>query len=132
MVFRFMESRESSDILLVSGCPGYDNDQEQDAVTIPIKSRILSVVEGYTKENGVTVVNFNKSKQIVCEICSLTLKSMKGLESHKKAKHSDDGTCFYCSECGISKDTKKQLQNHQRRHKTVICPPCNNVLSLWD
>ena len=39
MVFRFMESRESSDNLLVSGCPGYDNDQEQDAVTIPIKSR---------------------------------------------------------------------------------------------
>ena len=37
-------------------------------------------------------------KQVVCEICSLTLKLMKGLESHKKAKHSDDGTCFYCSE----------------------------------
>ena len=100
MVFRFMESRESSDNLLVSGCPGYDNDQEQDAVTIPIKSRIPSVVEGYTKENGVTVVNFNKSKQIVCEICSLTLKSMKCLEKHKKARHSDDDTCFYCSECG--------------------------------
>ena len=98
MVFRFMESRESSDNLLVSGCPGYDNDQEQDAVTIPIKSRIPSVVEGYTKENGVTVVNFNKSKQIVCEICSLTLKLMKCLEKHKKARHSDDDTCFYCSE----------------------------------
>ena len=92
MVFRFMESRESSDNLLVSGCPGYDNDQEQDAVTIPIKNRIPTVVEGYTKENGVTVVNFNKSKQIVCEICSLTLKSMKGLTIHKKAKHSDVGT----------------------------------------
>ena len=50
------------------------------------------LVEGYTKENGVTVVNFNKSKQIVCEICSLTLKSMKGLKIHKKAKHSDVGT----------------------------------------
>ena len=86
MVFRFMESRESSDNLLVSGCPGYDNDQEQDAVTIPIKSRIPSVVEGYTKENGVTVANFNKSKQIVA------LKSMKGLKIHKKAKHSDVGT----------------------------------------
>ena len=43
MVFRFMESRESSDNLLVSGCPEYDNDQEQDAVTILIKSRIPSV-----------------------------------------------------------------------------------------
>ena len=98
LVFRFMESRDSSDTLLVSGCPGYDNDQEQDAITIPIKGRTPSVSEGYTKENGVTVVNFNKSKQIVCEICSLTLKLMKCLEKHKKARHSDDDTCFYCSE----------------------------------
>ena len=106
-----MESGDSSDTLLVSGGPGYDNDQEQDAITIPITSRTLSVIEGYTKENGVTVINFDKSKkQVVCEICSLTLKSMKGLESHKKAKHSDDGTGFYCSECGIMKDTKRQLQ----------------------
>ena len=44
-------------------------------------------------------------KHVVCEICSLTLKSMKGLENHKKAKHNDDGTCFFCSECGISKDS---------------------------
>ena len=82
----------------------------QDAITIPIKGRTRSVSEGYTKENGVTVINFDKSKEVVCEICSLTLKSMKGLESHKKAKHSDDGTGFYCSECGIMKDTKRQLQ----------------------
>ena len=75
-----MESRDSSDTLLVSGCPSYDNDQEQDAITIPIKGRTPSVSEGYTKENGVTVINFDKSKEVVCEICSLTLKSMKGLE----------------------------------------------------
>ena len=93
-----MKSGDISDNLLVNGGPAYDKDQEQDATTIPITSMTPSVIEGYTKENGVTVVNFNKSKQIVCEICSLTLKSMKGLESHKKAKHSDDGTCFYCSE----------------------------------
>ena len=93
-----MESGDSSDNLLVCCGPGYDNDQEQDAITIPITSRTPSVIEGYTKENGVTVINFDKSKQVVCEICSQTLKSMKGLESHKKAKHSDDGTCFYCSE----------------------------------
>ena len=93
-----MKSGDSSDNLLVCCGPGYDNDQEQDAITIPITSRTPSVIEGYTKENGVTVINFDKSKQVVCEKCSLTLKSMKGLESHKKAKHSDDGTCFYCSE----------------------------------
>ena len=76
------------------------------------------------------LINYDKSKHVVCEICSLTLKSMKGLENHKKAKHNDDGTCFFCSECGISKDSRKQLENHQRRHKTAICPHCSkdNIL----
>ena len=84
MVFRFMESRESSDNLLVSGCPGYDNNQEQDVIIIPILNRTPSAAERYTTENGVTVVNFDKSKHVVCEICSLTLTSMKYLERHKK------------------------------------------------
>ena len=95
-----MESVDSSDKLLVSGSSGYDNDQEQDAIIIPITSRTPSGEEGYTKENEITVINFDKSKQVVCEICSLTLKLMKCLEKHKKARHSDDDTCFYCSECG--------------------------------
>ena len=51
--------------------------------------RTPSGQEGYTKENEITVLNFDKSKQVVCEIC---------LEKHKKARHSDDDTCFYCSE----------------------------------
>ena len=105
------ESEDSSDNQLGCGGPGYDNDQEQDVIIIPIKNRTPSAAEGYTTENGVTVINFDKSKHVVCEICSLTLKSMKGLENHKKAKHNDDGTCFFCSECGISKDSRKQLEN---------------------
>ena len=64
MVFRFMESRESSDNLLVSGCPGYDNNQEQDVIIIPILNRTPSAAERYTTENGVTVVNFDKSKML--------------------------------------------------------------------
>ena len=58
LVFRFMESRDSSDNLLVCCGPGNDNDQEQDAITIAITSMTPSVIEGYTKENGVTVINF--------------------------------------------------------------------------
>ena len=34
--------------------------------------RTPSGEEGYTKENEITVLNFVKSKQVVCEICSLT------------------------------------------------------------
>ena len=60
-VLRLMESVDSSDKLLVSGSSGYDNDQEQDAITIPITSRTPSGEEGYTKENEITVINFDKS-----------------------------------------------------------------------
>ena len=84
-----MESVDSSNKLLVSGSSGYVNNQEQDAIIKTITSRAPSGEEGYTKENEITVINFDKSKQVVCEIC---------LEKHKKARHSDDDTCFYCSE----------------------------------
>ena len=57
-----MESVDSSDKLLVSGGSGYDNDQEQDVIIIPITSRTPSGEEGYTKENEITVINFDKSK----------------------------------------------------------------------
>ena len=50
-----MEIGDSSDNLLVSGGgSGYDNDQEQDVIIIPITSRTPGE-EGYTKENGITV-----------------------------------------------------------------------------
>ena len=63
-----MESVDSSDKLLVSGSSGYVNDQEQDAIIKTITSRAPSGEEGYTKENEITVINFDKSKQVVCEI----------------------------------------------------------------
>ena len=61
-----MESVDSSDKLLVCGGSGYDNDQEQelDVIIIPIRNRTPSGEEGYTTENGVTVINFDKSKHV--------------------------------------------------------------------
>ena len=58
---------------------------------------------GFRTENGVTVINIDKSNMsndaiVVCEICSSTLKSMKYLERYMKSVHR--GTCFYCFECG--------------------------------
>ena len=57
-----MESVDSSDKLLVSGSSGYVNDQEQDAIIKTITSRAPSGEEGYTKENEITVINFDKLK----------------------------------------------------------------------
>ena len=56
-----MESVDSSNKLLVSGSSGYVNDQEQDAIIKTITSRAPSGEEGYTKENEITVINFDKS-----------------------------------------------------------------------
>ena len=36
---------------------------------IPLTNRTSSSEEGYTTENGVTVLNFNKSKHVVCDKC---------------------------------------------------------------
>ena len=41
-----MESVDSSDKLLVSGSSGYDNDQEENVIIIPITSRTPSGEEG--------------------------------------------------------------------------------------
>ena len=62
-----MESVDSSDKLLVCGGSGYDNDQEQeqDVIIIPIKNRTPSAAEGYTTENGVTVINMLYVKYVV-------------------------------------------------------------------
>ena len=86
-----------------------DHDQEE-VIIIPIKDKTRDpspAAIGYRTENGVTVVSIEKSKNVVCEICSATLKSMKYLERHMKSVHSD--TCFHCSECGVSKATRMQL-----------------------
>ena len=38
--------------------------------------------------------------------------------------HSDQETCSYCSECGISKATRKQLKGNffRVRHMKRVCP----------
>ena len=76
-----------------------------------------------------------ESKNVVCDKCSVSLESMKCLEKHMKDKHNDNDDNepgFYCSECGVLKATKKQLQNHERSHKTAVCPSCRKVLPLWN
>ena len=70
------------------------DDHDQEVIIIPIRDKTRDpspAAIGYRTENGVT----EKSKNVVCEICSATLKSMKYLERHMKSVHRD--TCFYCS-----------------------------------
>ena len=91
------------------------DDHDQEVIIIPIKdkTRDSSPNLGYRTDNGITVIKFDKSNNgnVVCEICSSTLKSMKYLERHMKSILSQ--TCFHCSECGVSKATRQQLQSHK-------------------
>ena len=88
----------------MEGVDSDDNDQEVIIIPIRDKTRDPSPAAiGFRTENGVTVINIDKSNMsndanVVCEICSSTLKSMKYLERHMKSVHR--GTCSYCSECG--------------------------------
>ena len=105
---------------------GYDNNQNIITITIIKRQEVCRT------EIGVIKINFAKSQQVVCEKCSISLKSMKYLEKHMRDMHSNQETCYYCSECGILKATRKQLHNHQRSHKTSVCPSCGKVLPLWN
>ena len=83
---------------------GDSDDHDQKVIIIPIKDKSrdpspAATAVGYRTENGVTVINIDKSNNangnVVCEICSSTLKSIKYLERHMKSVHRD--TCFNCS-----------------------------------
>ena len=77
---------------------GDSDDHDQKVIIIPIKDKSrdpspAATAVGYRTENGVTVINIDKSNNangnVVCEICSSTLKSMKYLERHMKSVHRD-------------------------------------------
>ena len=53
---------------------------------------------------------------------------MARLEIHQQQKHRDTSLC--CPVCGMSKDSARQLQRHQRAHKTTSCPKCDKALTL--
>ena len=74
----------SYDNVLVNDGLGDDNNQELIIIPITKKTPSPSTQEGYSTENGMTVINFDKSKHVVCDQCSLSLRSMKCLENHMK------------------------------------------------
>ena len=63
-----------------SDSDGYVYGNNQEAIVIPIRRRndqaAPAEVEGFSTDNGVTMINFAKSKQLVCEKCSVTLRDM--------------------------------------------------------
>ena len=108
----------SSDNVLVNDGLGDDNNQELIIIPITKRTPSPSTQEGYSTENGVTVINFDKSKHVVCDQCSLSVKCLVNL---MKAKHNANDSSFYFSECGVSMATWRQLKDHQRCHKTEVC-----------
>ena len=61
-----------------SDSDGHEYDNNQEAIVIPITKRNdTALAEGFRNDNGVTKINFAKSKNVVCDKCSVSLKSMK-------------------------------------------------------
>ena len=90
-------------------------EEAKDVVNIPIQDRSKEILLGaYETNNGTTVINITKpiKESFVCEFCSVTLSSLKKLEKHKEQRHGHvKDKLFYCSECGISKDSPKKLSD---------------------
>ena len=86
-------------------------EEAEDVVIIPIKDRSKETLGACRTNNGTTVIDITKPKEtesFVCEFCSVTLKSLNKLEKHKEQMHGHGkDKLFYCSECGISKDSPK-------------------------
>ena len=62
-------------------------------------------------------------------VCSVTQNSLTRLEKHKEEKHGNE-KLYYCDDCSISKKKMKELRDHQRSHKTSVCPGCVKAISL--
>ena len=103
-------------------------EMRRDLVIIPIDgSKMTEAV--YSTHDGVTVINITKPEQAECFICSVSLNSLTRLEKHKEEKHGNE-KLFYCDDCGVAKKTTKELRDHQRSHKTSVCPRCEKAISL--
>ena len=81
-----------------------------DVVMIPIRDRSKETksVSPCSTKDGVTLIKIAK---------------------HKKEENGNE-KLFCCDECGVSNNTKRQLNDHQRYHKTSDCPRCDNAVSL--
>ena len=75
-----MEAQEDDDMEVDAG---------QELVIIPVrdKGKDAKLVKAFSTSAGVTTIQINNSKHsgaVVCEVCSLSVTSMAGLERHQK------------------------------------------------
>ena len=104
-------------------------EMSRDLVIIPIRDGSKKTEAVYSTHDGVTVINITKPEQAECFICSVSLNSLTRLEKHREEKHENE-KLFYCDDCGVAKKTTKELRDHQRSHKTSVCPGCVKAISL--
>ena len=83
----------------------YDNDEGNKV--IPFKK---GDVEAEDREEVVKTIKIlpEGTEQLICDICSASLKSRAFLDHHKKTVHCKE--LFDCLECGVSKSSAKRLK----------------------
>ena len=66
--------------------------------------------------------NSEKGGKVMCEMCSLILKSKVSLARHMESIHGDDDNKYVC--CGVTSKTKKEHNNQKRKHQIFDCNKC--------
>ena len=64
---------------------------------------------------------------IWCDICKVSLHSQGFLDRHIKSLHSRED--LWCKECGVVKNTRKQLRDHMRLHLKRFCHICEKMVA---
>ena len=107
----------------------YLNLDEADIMMIPFKKEN---VDCWDEEQLklISTVHENSSDAVkdpfLCEICNISLKSQAYLNRHIRLAHNPDS--LLCKECGVLKDTWKQLRDHKRLHFKIACNKCGKMV----
>ena len=108
----------------------HHNEEDDKSKAFPFKKLSVSVI--FCKDEHVRFIKIDhdsssETNRVMCGICSKSLKSQAYHDRHMKTKHSNKA--IVCNECGVSKNTLKQLSDHKRVHRQVICQKCGKMVT---
>ena len=100
----------------------HHNEEDDKSKAFPFKKLSVSVI--FCKDEHVRVIKVNhdsssETNRVMCGIWSKSLKSQAYHDRHMKTKHSNK----------VSKNTLKQLSDHKRVHRQVICQKCGKMVT---
>ena len=102
---------------------------DEDIVLIPLKKENVECCEEELLKPISTIKETSSDAvkdPFLCEMCNKSLKSQAYLNRHIRLTHNPDS--LLCKECGVLKDTWKQLRDHKRLHFKIACNKCGKMV----